>query len=175
MGKTEEDIKIESDTFALKREYKYALENLNGIKKDTAEIISVKDKVTSELHTAEEELTRVKNDISQEKLDWASFRHSELQEIEQKKSEADNVIKRKGELNEQEETIRQIEQRNIDTLNETRRLELKVQDDKNLLEVKERELEKKIEEYELKESKLQKDKMDFKNKVVNVLKEVELL
>ncbi len=171
--KTVEDIKLENDTFALRRDYKHALENLSLVKKDTAEIISLKDKITVEYEVKQEELRKVQNDISQEKLDWASHRHEELQKIENMKSDANNVLKRKSELNEQEQNLIKIEQRTTDVRNETRQLELKLQKDKIALEVRERALlsaHKKVKDGEV---KLQKDKQDFKNKVVEVLKEIE--
>lgn len=175
MGQTEENIKIESDTFALKRDYKYALENVTAIKKEVAELMSIKDKLVEDIDTKQEELTKVINDISQEKLDWASFRHSELVELENKQSEANNVLKRKAELNEQEETIRQIEAKNTDILNETRRLELKVKGDITSVESKENQLKIDITTFEEEKLKLIKDKENFKKRVEKVLKEVNEL
>lgn len=173
MGEIAEKIMVENDLFALKRDYKYALEKLTAVKKETAEIITEKEKITKELDEAKDQLQVVKNQISEEKLSWASHRHAELEEIEQKKAEADNIIKRKSELNEQEETIRQIEAKNTEVLNETRRMELKLKEDKAELEAKEKELESERKKHKKDIEKLTDDKKSFKNKVLSVLKEVE--
>lgn len=173
MEQTAEKIKIESDTFALKRDYKYALENLAITKNETAEILTVLEKAKRDLESAQEELTKIKNQISQEKLDWASHRHGELQELEGKKAEAENVIKRKGELNQQEEELRKIELSTVDVRNETRQLELKLKQDSKDLETREKTLLEAHKKVKKEEEKLIKDKQDFKKKVAEVLKEIE--
>ena len=171
----EENIKIENDTFALKRDYKHALENLTTTKKEVADLINIKEKLVKEIDEKQAELTKVTNDISQEKLDWASFRHTELVDLETKQTEVDKVLKRKSELDDQEEVIEQKILENTDILNETRRLELKVKDDKTAVEAKENQLKEDKKVFEDDKIKLSKDKEEFKNKVVKVLKEVNEL
>ncbi len=175
MEQTTENIKIESDTFALKREYKYAFENFTSIKKEVAEVLTVKEKVSNELFEAEKELTKVRNDISQQKLDWANYRGAELKELEDKKSAAENILKRKSELNEQEESIRKVEETIIEARNETRRNELKIEEEKIALNVKEKEVKEREEKIKIEKEILEKNKLDFKNKVVEVLNKVNEL
>ncbi len=166
---------MENDIFALKRDYKHALENLTKVKKETAEIITTKEKVTKDFEDKQIELTEVINQISQEKLDWATHRHQELEEIEKKNSEAGNIIKRKGELNLQEETIRQIEAKNTEILNEIRRLELKVQEEKTDLASKEKEIEDSKKAVRAQQEETQKATKEFKSSIINLIKTVENL
>lgn len=169
----EEKIKTENDTFALKREYKYALENLSNVKKELSDAISLKETVAEQIEKSQEELTSVKNQISQEKLDWASHRHSELQEIENKRSEAENVLKRKAELNEQEEKIRQDIEKNTQVLNENRRLELVLKEKEQELVVKAKEIEKEKTTV-VTEAKTNKENMaKFKESIIKLIKSVE--
>lgn len=172
MEQTESNIKIESDTFALQRDYKYALANMAKIKAEAAIIIATKEKVTKEVEEKQSELTEVLNQIAQEKNDWAQFRHGELIELENKQSEANNVLKRKKELNEQEEALRQIEASDIEVRNETRQLEFRIEQEKTAIEVRENQIKNKEEEVKHREQKLLKESKDFKEKVAKVLEEV---
>lgn len=168
---TAENILIENDTFALKREYKRALENLSNIKQETAETLSILEKAKREYEEKQEDLRKVVNDISQEKLDWATHRNGELVQIEEKMSEANNVIKRKKELNEQEEVIRQLEQKNTDILNEIRRIKLEVKEKRLEIENQHKDLEK--EKNKLKEeiAKFDDSKTNFNTSLVNLVKQ----
>lgn len=175
MGQSEENIKLESDTFALRRDYKRALEDLSNIKSKTAEVISIKEKIDREIDQKQKDLTKVLNDIAEEKISWAQYRNTELKDIEEKRSEADNILKRKDELNKQEESIRVIESSDIEIRNEARRLEFKNEQDKTALEVKENEIKNHYKEIENRENKLEKDVLNFKNKVVKILEEANTI
>lgn len=170
---TEEKLRLENETASLKREYKYALENLNTIKKETAEILSLKDQASKEIGIKKDELREVLNEISSEKLNWALERQTQIAEMANKISEAENVLKRKAELNEQEEKIRQLEASDIEARNEARQLELKVQDDKDIIAVEKRTLEQEKKQLVRKEEQLLKDQENFRDKVIKILKEVE--
>lgn len=173
--KTEEDIKTESDTFALKREYKHALENLTAIKKETADLINLKSKIFTEYEAKQEEFKKILNDISQEKLSWATHRHEELKKIESMRAEADSVLKRKSELDAQEMELKKIEANTVEARNEARRLELKLQKDNLDLERKENALLEAHKKVEANEDKLSRDKQDFKNRVAEVFKTIDSL
>jgi len=175
MEQNEQNIKMESDTLNLKREYKYAVENLNRIKTDTSEAIATKERVTKEINERNEDLVKIIAEISDAKLNWALERQKQLDEIDEKNAQADNVLKRKGELNEQEESIRKIETKNTEVLNETRRLELKVKQDQAIFETTKKEVEKDRIKIDKEKIKLSKDKEDFKKKVEEVLKSVNEL
>lgn len=170
---TEENLKTERDTFALNRDYKHAVENLARVKKDTGDAIAVKDKVSAEIEERKEELQSVLNQIAAEKVSWAQHRHAELSELEGKQSEANNVIKRKGELNDQEEAIRKTLKQDEDALNENRRLEFKIEQDKTALEVERNQIKSRELDMSRREEKLLKDAADFKEKIISVLHQAE--
>jgi len=172
---TEENLKLESETANLKREYKHALENLTRVKSDTNDIILIKERVTKEIVERNEDLTKIFNEISSEKLNWATKRHQELLDIENQKSEVQNVLNWKADLNKKEEELRKIEAETIEARNEERRLELK---NKNTaLEFDNREKQIKVLHEELCEKieKFETDKVEFRKKVVKVLEEVNQL
>lgn len=166
-----EKIMLENDTFALKRDYKRALELLDDTKKETAQVLAILEKANTDYEQKQEDLRKVVNDISQEKLDWAQHRNSELIELENQKSEAQNVLKRKAELNEQEQVIRDLELKNIEILNETRRMELALSDDRKLLEVDQRELEENNKKLKEERLKLEDNKKSLKLELTNFVKE----
>jgi len=175
MEQTTENIKLESDTNIIKKEYKHSLDKLNDTKKSISEALEIKERAVKEIQEKQEDLYRVLDEISKEKLEWATRRHQELTELEQKQAEAENVLKRKAELNEQEETIRKIEQSNTDKLNENLRLELKLKDDLTLIKVEARKVEIEKENLTKTTEKAQKDKENFIKEVAKVFKSVENL
>lgn len=172
---TEENLTIERDTFALKREYKYALENLTTVKKDTQDAIDLKEKVSSDVASKQAELTKILNQISEEKTAWAQHRHQELMDIENKQTEVEAVLKRKSELDTQEEKIEKTKQKNSEILQEKRQLEFKMGQDKTALEVREYEIEQQKKDIKNREEKLLKNTQDFKQKVIGVLQQIENL
>lgn len=172
---TEENLIIERDTFALKREYKYALENLSSVKKDTQDAITVKEKITRDVAEKNLELTTILNRIAEEKTLWAQYRYKELLELEGKQMEVNEVLKKKSELEVAQEKIDSTKQRNTEILQEKRQLELKIDQDKTAVEVREREVEEQKKKIKKQEEKLLKDKQDFKEKVIGVLQQIENL
>lgn len=172
---TEEKLKIENEITALKREYKYALDNLTRVKSDTNDIIAVKDRVTGEIADRQTDLTKIINEISSEKLTWATKRHEELTDLENKQAEVQNILKRKAELSEQEETIRQLEANDIEIRNEMRRLELKLEADKTAIAAQKREVEEAIKKSNDLIEVVQSEQEEFKKRVQKILKEVDKL
>lgn len=173
MNEIEEKLRIENETLALKREYKYALENLSRVKADTNEILATREKVTKEIAERTEDLNKVLLEISTAKLNWMNEKQVEVAELAEKNAQADNVIKRKAELNQQEEVIRQIQASDIEIRNETRRLELKLENDRIALEAREKQFQEDKENAEIKHQKDLKEIQDFKKRVQKVLQEVE--
>lgn len=167
MENTEEKIMLENDTFALRRDYKRALEQLTATKAETAEILAILEKAKNEYEAKQEDLRKVVNDISQEKLDWAQHRHAELMEIENKMSEAQNVLKRKAELNEQEQLLRDIEARTTEKLNEQKSLELQHQQAVKLLEAERKQFAEDKKNLADKKQKLEDNKKQFKLELTN--------
>ena len=123
----EEKLKLENDIATLRRELKNILAQTTGAKSEYNSIVGLIDSNKKLLEEQKEYLVNVQNVISQAKLDWMQERNQEMDKLAEKSAEAENIIKRKGELNEQEETIRKLEANDIEVRNETRRLELKVQ------------------------------------------------
>lgn len=170
---TEENLKLENDTLHAKREYKHALENLERVKSDTNDIISIRDKATRELNERNAEKLRVENDIASMKIAWLQEQSRALDDLSIKNSEADNVLKRKAELNKQEETIRQITAKDIEARDEARRLEFKNEQDKTALDVRESHIEGRKKELDTRESKMASDMKNFKERIIKVIQEVE--
>lgn len=178
MGQTEqveEKLKLDMDITALKREHKNLVAMIGGIKSEYASTFSIVENNKKLIEEQSAYLSEIQNDISNAKLNWLSERESQMVEITEMKSAAQNILNRKTELNDQEEKIRQIELNTIDVRNETRRLELKVKGDETALEVREKVLLEAHKKLETEKAKLSKDKENFKNKVVAVLKEIETL
>lgn len=169
----EEQLKLENETSLAKREHKQTLEKLSQIKGDVTDLMTLRDKITREIEERNAELTRVQLEINEEKLNWIGEKQGQIQELNNKFAEADTIIKRKAELNEQEEKIRKIEANDIEIRNETARLKLEVEGDRTAVLAEKRILEDEKKELSLKEKKIEKDILDFKNKVVEVLKQVE--
>lgn len=169
---TEENLKTESATLELKREYKYALENLARVKSDTNDILAIKDKARIEVDERNKDLTKVLNDIANAKLIWLQEQNEAWDKVSKKESEADNIIKRKVELNKQEEEIRKIEANNILARDEARRIEFKNEQTATAFEVRENELKNHYKEIKRREDKLVSDHLNFKEQVVNVLSKV---
>jgi hypothetical protein len=172
---TEQKLRLENEVVSLKREYKHALENVSKVKEEVNELLSLKDRTSQEIDKKKLELDKVLEDISSEKLNWALERRNQLEEVAVKISEADNVIKRKAELNKQEEEIRQIEARDTEIRNEARRLEFKNEQDRTNLQAEKRALDAREKEIEKSREVLEKDKENFKKRVLLVIKEVEKL
>lgn len=170
-----EKLKIETEILTLKRELKNVMQQTTSLKTEYAAIVALKENTETQLSEQKEYLITVQNDIASAKLSWANERSEEMDKLTQKMAEAENVIKRKAELNAQEETIRQIEAKNIDTLNESRRLELKLGNDKLELDTQSREIEKGKKDLEIKRENNLKEIADFKVSVLKVLKSAEKL
>lgn len=169
----EEKLKLENEITILRRELKNILSQTTGAKNEYNSIVSLIDNNKKQLEEQKEYLLVVQNDISKAKLDWVQEKNKELKDLEEKNSQANNILKRKAELNKQEEDIRKIEASDIEVRNETRRLELKLEQDKLDLENIKKEITKEKKEIEKEKVKLSKDKIDFKKKVAEVFSEVE--
>ncbi len=162
-------IKIENDTFALKRDYKYALETLTITKKEVADLIEIKDKLVKDIDDKQEDLKKVLNDISKEQLDWSQHRHTELKELEDKKEDINSILSRSADLDKQEEKIKCTLAENTKILNNNQQLEIKLQRDNISLDVKLREIEdeRKILEKEKKDFAIVKQ--NFKDKLTELV------
>lgn len=173
MEQTEIKIKIEAEILTLKRELKYITENLTWLKADTNEIIATKERVTLEISERNDELNKILNEISDEKLKWALERQAQMDELAEKNSQAENILKRKAELNEQEEKIRQIELSDIEIRNETRRLELKNLADKTASEAILKQIEEDRNTLNEERTKNLQIQEDFKLKLSELIKSYE--
>jgi len=171
MGETTETkLKLENEVLSLKREHKHALENLERVKSDTLDIIKAKDKATKELNERGEELLRVINEISTEKLTWIDDKSRQLGELKEKNTEADKILARKDELDLQEAKIKGIEENIVKVRNENRQLELKLERDNTALDVKKRAIEDEKDKLEQEKKDFAVVKQDFKNKLKELVK-----
>lgn len=175
MGEIEEKLKLEMDITALKREHKNLSVQVNAIKNEYASTFSIVEDNKKLIEEQRSYLSEIQNDISNAKLNWISEKEAQMEEVNDMKNAAQNVLNRKGELNEQEERIRQLEASDIEVRNETRRLELKLEEEKKGIASREKELAEKNKKHEAEKAKLLQDKKGFKEKVTEVLKQIENL
>lgn len=168
----EKKLRLETEILALKRDYKYSLDNLARVKSDTSDVLSLKDKATKEISERHADLQKVLDEIAGAKLSWLQEHSKEMDELAQKNSEADNIIKRKSELNRQEEDIRKLEASSIEARNEARTIEFRISQEKTAIEVRENQIKNRENEIKRREDKLSKDILDFKEQVVKSLEKV---
>lgn len=170
MEQTEAKLKLESEIVSLKREHKYALENVSRVKLDTNELISTKERLNKEISDANYTLTKVLNDISDSKLAWAIEKQKEAEKITNKNIEVQKILDKESELNKKEEEVKETEKKITGLRNENRQLELKLEKDNIALDVKRREIEDKNKdlEQEKKDFELKKDK--FKKELSELVK-----
>lgn len=169
MEEIEEKLKLERDTIQARSQYKAVYNQLQDIKKEYNTVLSAVESKTKLLEEQKSYLTEVLKDISEARLSWTIEKDTEWQKVNAKMSEAENVLKRKQELNEQEQKLRDIEQSTTDKLNEQRRLELKNKQEVTLLDVEKRQLiedKKKVIAYG---KKVEKDKDQFKEDLTNFI------
>lgn len=165
----EEKLNLEGEINTLKREKKHLISETSTAKREYLAIVDLIDTKKKQLEEDKKYHAVVIEEISNAKLSWATEKNSELSKLAEKNSEADNVLKRKAELNLQEEEIRQLVQKDTDVLNEARRLELKVDADKLDLENRERHFEGRKAEFKTKMGEFEDYKKDFKQKVKDLL------
>lgn len=173
MEPTEQKINIENEITSLKRELKLVSAQLYNAKQELIDINSLKEKNNCIIEEQEVHLQDVLNEISDLKLKWVQEKSIQEEEIAKQFSDAQNILNRKAELNQQEELIRTIEAKNTESVNELRRLEIKLQNDGLILEAKKRELEEKQKTLEIQKEQNTKDKEEFKGQILKVLKQVE--
>lgn len=169
--KIEEKLKIESSITELKRQYKITHGQLEDLKSEYQNIADALGKNKALLEESKVNLTKVNNEISDARLEWMKEKDAEWQKVNAKLAEAENIIKRKQELNDQEQKLRDIEQVTTDKLNEQRQLELKNNQEIKLLEAEKRQHEdnkKKVVAYG---KKVEKDKEQFKEELSNFIKQ----
>ena len=172
---TEQKIILENDIFGLKRQKKYALEDLAKLKAETAEVLAIRDKARAEYEDKQKDLTDIINRISEEKLEWANHRHAELAEIDEKKGEVKKILDTREALVLKEKELKEIEVKNTAIRNETRQLELKIDNEKKQIMAEKREIELIKLSVDKKEKELEDSKKVFKQKVEAVLLEIKSL
>lgn len=169
----EQKLKLENDIAILRRDLKNTTSQLVGVKSEYTAIIGLIEKNKTLLDEQKKYLQTVLNDIAGAKIAWAQEQNVEKLKLEEKTSAADNILNRKKELNDQEEDIRQLLQKNEKTLNENRTLEFKLGQDKTANDVVENRAKSREADVARREEKLVKDVQELKERVSAVLQEVE--
>lgn len=172
---TAEKLKIENDTFALKREYKYAMENLAKVKAETVDILTTRDKAFADYETKQTELTEILNRISDEKLAWSTHRHAELAEIEKQQEEVNKVLNQKDILEQKELDLLKKEADITNIRNEARAIELSNKQKETELESREKALQSQLDGIDILKKQIEDSKDEFKTKVVALLEQVQTL
>jgi chromosome segregation ATPase len=171
MENIEEKLKTEKQMTDLRRELKTLTFDVGEIKREYNLISSAKEKIEKQISEQKDYLTQVLNDISNAKLQWSLEKDGEMQKLSVQLTEAEKIISKKKELDEQETKIKGIKQENTNILNDNRRLELKLAQDKTVLESLKRANEDKEEEMKKSHNVFLKEKAMFKSKVSSLLKE----
>lgn len=169
----EEKLNLEKAIADLRREYKSIFSQLDSAKKEYNAIIGLNKDKEKILEDNKTYLKEVLEDISDAKTKWMLEKDEEMKKLADKISEAENVLKRKKELNEQEQKIRDIQQKDQDILNETRTLEFKLGQDKTALEVEKRQLEEQKKKHSDLTIKEEQKRVNFKDKISSFLKECQ--
>lgn len=175
MEQTELKITLEKDVLELKRQYKYALENLERTKSDTNDVLAVKERVTKEINERNEELTKVLNDISNEKLTWALKKQSEIEEIEQKNLKAEQILKKESDLAIKEIELKKIKEETVDIRNEARRIELANKGEALKFDERDRDIVTAQKQLEADKDSFTTEKQLVKNSVSKLLAKITLL
>lgn len=169
--KIEEKLKIDNDILVAKRQYKLVFQQLEDLKSEYNQVATATEKKKELLDSYKTELTEVLNDVSNARLSWAVEKDEEWQKINNKKTEVDNILKRSSELDKKEEDLKKIEQKDTDIRNETRRLELKIEQDKTILSSKEKDIATEKDNIKKEKEDFIKEKEQFKDKIIKQLKE----
>jgi chromosome segregation ATPase len=172
---TTDKLRLENEIIALKREYKKALENLERVKEDTSDILKAKDRTVKDLDEKSEELLKVLNDISSEKLSWVSEKNTKMDELKQKESDAQKILDRASELDLKESKLNIIKEETTKIRNGARQLVFKNERDNVALNVRERGINDKETALIEKEKQFNQDKQDFKEKVKELFNNLETI
>jgi chromosome segregation ATPase len=171
----EEKVRLENEILTLKREFKTISESLSRAKSDTGDLITLREKIISEIDEAHKKLNEVLLQISNEKLKWVSEKNTEIEQLDEKNKEAEKVLNRIDEVTSILEKIKISEQNATDSLNEARTITLNNERASIDLAVREKQIETTKEELLRQENKLSEDKVAFKLKISNLLSEVNEL
>lgn len=171
----EEKLNLEKAIADLRREYKSIFSQLDAAKKEYNVIIGLNKDKEKILEDNKIYLKEVLEEISGAKTKWMLEKDEEWKKVTDKMSEAENVLKRKKELNEQEQKLRDIQQKDQDILNETRTLEFKLGQDKTALEVEKRQLEEQRKKHSELVGKEEQKRVNFKYKINGFLEECQKL
>ncbi len=166
-------ILIENETNKLYEIYKDVRAKTESAKNAYVDLTGKIENLNELYKQKKTELDTIISHISSERLAWATEKAEELRKIEDKKSELDNALKLKVELNTQQEEIRKSTELGIQARNEQRELELK---NKNtFLEIESEHKKIELEKKEIKklESELEKKKLDFKSDLIKLIKNYE--
>lgn len=173
MEEIEEKLKLERDIIEARHQYKIIFNQLQDTKKEYHAVLAAVESKAKFLEEQKSYLAEVLKDISNARLSWAIEKDAEWQKINDKMAEAENVIKRKQELNIQEQLLRDIEQKTVEERNEQRQLELKNQQELKLLEAERKQIIEDRKKLLTSKNAFIKDKEHFKEELNNFIKECQ--
>lgn len=172
MESIETKLNLENDVVALKREFKYLTSQLATLKTEYASVSSLKKTTEEQIEDAQKHATTIQNDVSELKLRWIIERQKQDEEIQKKMAEVQSILDKEVELEKQEEKINAKFEETKALRDEKRQLELKIKEDTILLESKENALLVRESEIEKNKNLIEKDKEQFKARVVDLLNKV---
>ena len=175
MESIETKLNLENDVVALKREFKYLTTQLATLKAEYASVSSLKKTIEEQIEDAQKHATTIQNDVSELKLRWIIERQKQDEEIQKKRAEVQSILDKEVELAKQEIKINDKFEETKALRDEKRQLELKIKDDMTQLESKENALSIRESEIEKNIELLEKNKEQFKQKIVEVLNQVNEL
>ena len=157
----EESIKLEVGIAEMKKEYRRLEDKVASKKVEIASMITMRESIEKEVEMLRDELTEITNQIAKKQLDWAKERDEKLREIEDKRLEAEAVLKEKAQLETLKNEIIVKKEENASILNDNKRVLLDI-DAKNLeIASEKKELERKEVEISNKYKELELKKLEF--------------
>lgn len=130
MNEVEDKAVLMTTLDTLRREVRIITENIADKNRELATIISFKKQNEQALEDSRDQLTKIVNRISEEKLSWSQEKHEEWAKIEARNAEIDRIVaiesqlqQRHAELNRREEEIDEKAKKDNEALLATKSLE----------------------------------------------------
>lgn len=169
----EEKLKLENEIAKLKKELKVLTAQVEGGKKECASIFEIKENNEKTIEEQRGLITILSNQISQERLDWETKKSKEEDILKEKLLEVEKILESKKELDIQERKIQSIHDNNVNTLNETRRLELIINEKENSISLQNKKLAADLEHLNARELDINNKKEFFKAKINEILEQIK--
>lgn len=162
-------ILIEHETNELYRVYKDVKAKVESVKTSYVDLCKKNDEAEALFAQHKLKLTEILSEISGQKLAWATEKAREMKKIEDKISELDNALQVKKELNEKQREIDGKIEKNTDILNETRRLELFLKEERTEFDIEKKLVAAEKKNLSVYETSIKDKEEAFKEKLTKLI------